>query len=150
MTDSVMHYDQSSNPKSKGQVNVSTRHMEMTSGDKQIPNYFWVEGVNPGDKSVRITVTHPGQEPQCYNCLCSGAGKEKACKSTNTPKVYQITRHNQFGLIASKPGSLLDFKFEATEVRGNVLFIGIGRIGLITPKLIEPLRVISGYSSQFT
>ena len=64
--------------------------------------------------------------------------------------VYQITRHNQFGLIASKPGhgSLLDFKPEATEVRGNVLFIGVGRIGLITRKLIEPLRVISGYSSH--
>ena len=117
-TDSVMHYDQSPNPKCNGLVNVSTRHMEITLGDKQIPNYFWVEGVHPGDKSVRITVTHPGQEPQCYNCLCAGsacpgAGKGKACKSTNTPKArldeYMQRLRIQHGYVSLKAKHAANF-----------------------------------------
>ena len=117
-TDSVMHYDQSPNPKSRGLVNVSTRHMEMIMGNKQIPNYFWLEGAHQGDKSVRITVTHPGQEPQCYNCLCSGsacpgAGKGKACKSTNTPKArmdeYMQRLRVQHGYVSLKAKHAANF-----------------------------------------
>ena len=110
-TDHVMHYDLSANPKARGLVNVNTRHMEMTLGDKKIPNYFWLEGAHPGDRSVRITVTHPGQEPQCYNCLCSGPacpgdGKGKACKSTKTPKArmaeYMQRLKVQHGYVSLK------------------------------------------------
>ena len=113
-----MHYDQSANPKAKGLVNVSTRHMEMTMGDKKVPNYFWLEGAHPGDKSVRITVTHPGQEPQCYNCLCSGSacpgqGKGKACKSTNTPKArmdeYMQRLKVQHGYVSLKAKHAVNF-----------------------------------------
>ena len=117
-TDFVMHYDQSANPKAKGLVNVSTRHMEMTMGDKKVPNYFWLEGAHPGDKSVRITVTHPGQEPQCYNCLCSGSacpgqGKGKACKSSNTPKArmdqYMQRLKVQHGYVSLKAKHAVSF-----------------------------------------
>ena len=63
----------------------------MQPSEKQMPNFFWLEGPLEGDAAVRITATYPGQEPQCYNCLgrqarCPGLGKGKICVDKGTPR----------------------------------------------------------------
>ena len=92
VTDSVVHYQAASNPKARGIVNMNTRYIEMVLGEKKMPNYFWLEGPLPSDVGGRVTVTYPGQTPQCYNCLrignlCPAEGKGKLCVQQRTERL---------------------------------------------------------------
>ena len=89
--DGIVHYQNPKNIKAKGIINMNTRYIEMQPSEKQMPNFFWLDGPLEGDAAVRITATYPGQEPQCYNCLgcqarCPGLGKGKICVDKGTPR----------------------------------------------------------------
>ena len=89
-----------------------------------------MEGPLVGDTGGRVTVLHPGQVPQCFNCLylatsgCPGRGNGKACKAMGTPR----TRMDQYmEMISSKHGySSLKQKF----YQQNPIPGGAGNFGI--------------------
>ena len=83
--DGIVHYERPS-ALSRG-IPGSTRFVYMKEFDKEkkIMNYYWLEGPLDTDRSARITVLHPGQEQQCFNCLrlaeqCVGGGNGRLCE----------------------------------------------------------------------
>ena len=90
--DYVVHYEKLFNDKNRGMVG-STRFMdvELFHGASMF-NYYWMEGPLAGDTGSRVTVLHPSQIPQCFNCLqlatlgCPGRGNGKACVALGTHK----------------------------------------------------------------
>ena len=94
-----VHYDRPS-PISRG-IPGSTRfvNMKLFPGKKMM-NYYWIEGPLDSDKAARITILHPGQQQQCFNCLkldtnCPGAGNGKLCQQKGTPR-GQISDYMKF------------------------------------------------------
>ena len=92
VTDSVVSYQAATNPKARGIVNMNTRFIEMVLSEKKLPNFFWLEGPLPSDPGCRVTVTYPGQTPQCYNCLrignlCPANGRGKLCVQQKTERL---------------------------------------------------------------
>ena len=94
-----VHYDRP-NPISRG-IPGSTRfvNMKLFPGKKMM-NYYWIEGPLDSDKAARITILHPGQQQQCFNCLkldtnCPGAGNGKLCQQKGTPR-GQISDYMKF------------------------------------------------------
>ena len=93
-------------------------------------NYYWMEGPLVGDTGVRVTVLHPGQIPQCYNCLklgtvgCPGKGNGKAYVALKT----QRTRMDAYmEMVKSKHGySSLKEKY----YRQNPIPGGAGNFGI--------------------
>ena len=59
-------------------------HMKLFQG-VSFRQFYQMEGPRPGDPVWRVTVNHPGQQPQCSNCLrdlkeCLGQGVYETCK----------------------------------------------------------------------
>ena len=84
-----------------------TRFIQMELGTDPVPNYFWLEGPLGSDHGVRVSLSYPGQLPQCYHCLssatvCPGQGWGKQCKAlgkigkTSMNKYMRVLNTNGF------------------------------------------------------
>ena len=144
--DYTVYYEKMYNNKNRGMVG-STRYMdvELFQGASMF-NYYWMEGPLAGDTGGRVTVLHPGQTPQCYNCLklatlgCPGKGNGKACHALGTSR----TRMDEYmEMVKSKHGycSLKQKYYQLNPIPGGAGNFGIeerpestGEEGEIIPK----------------
>ena len=132
-----VHYEKMQNSKNRGMVG-STRYMEVELfPGASLLNYYWMEGPLVGDTGARVTVLHPGQIPQCYNCLelatkgCPGRGNGKACAALGTPR----TRMDQYmETVKTKHGysSLKQKYYEQNPIPG-----GAGNFGIVEHDVTE-------------
>jgi hypothetical protein len=116
VVDSVLHYEPAGG-RLGGLLNLNSCHLQVELGDRTMPNFFWLEGPGQGE-AARVTVTFPGQAPQCYNCLksgpaCPGGGRGKACKGLKTERAnkgaYMAGLKNQFGYVTLKERHAIDY-----------------------------------------
>ena len=128
--DYIVQYERMYNDKNRGMVG-STRVMdvELFQG-ASLFNYYWMEGPLVGDTGCRVTALHPGQIPQCYNCLqlatsgCPGRGNGKACAALGTPRTRMDVYMEG---VKSKHGysSLKQKYFEQNPIPGGAGNFGI-------------------------
>ena len=129
-----VQYEVLRNSRNKGHTG-STRFVDMElNEDSSFNNYYWMEGLFPGDQGRRVLVLHSGQAQQCSNCLkvgpnCPAAGNGKLCKDEfKTPREKMSVYMNSLKITQNYTS--LKTQYLESQVRRYPLGGGIASLGV--------------------